>query len=220
MNLDKGKGILAISRSSFRGESYDRWLFDEAKRFVDVFGSGVLLAFFFPLMLVTAMLIKFSSPGPVFYCQERLTKNRRVFTIYKFRTMRIDAEAKSGAVLASDNDPRITPLGRFLRLTRIDELPQLINVLIGDMSLIGPRPERPEIAVQLARQLPDFYKRLDVYAGLTGLAQVSSGYASDIESYQTKLALDLDYVRRRSVLLDLKICFWTVKVMITGRGAK
>ena len=198
----------------------DKGWYDEAKRCIDVFGSGFLLALFCPLMATVALLIKATSAGPVFYTQTRLTKAGRIFTIYKFRTMRTDAEAQTGAVLAESNDPRITRIGKLLRLTRIDELPQLINVLIGDMSLIGPRPERPEIAEKLAAELPLFHRRLEVNAGLTGLAQVDAGYASEVDSYKHKLDLDIFYVDNRSFVLDVKILWRTIFVTLSGSGAR
>ena len=131
-----------------------------------------------------------------------------------------NAEGSSGAVWAATNDPRVTTVGKFLRSSRLDELPQLVNVLKGEMSLIGPRPERPEFAETLEEQLPQFGKRLAVKGGITGLAQVSAGYAACIDSYREKLALDLLYIKNRSLLLDLSIALQTVKVVLTGNGAR
>ncbi len=154
------------------------------------------------------------------FSQRRLTRHGKVFTMYKFRTMSVDAEQKTGAVWAVSEDPRVTKIGRVLRKFRIDELPQLLNVLAGDMSLIGPRPERPEIAAKLKKELPAFQRRLEVKAGITGLAQVGSGYASCVRSYQRKLALDLIYINNRCLLLDLRIALKTVFVVLTGAGAR
>ena len=190
------------------------------KRIVDFIGAAVLLVLFAPLMLVVALLVRLTSRGPVIFRQVRLTDGNREFTILKFRTMTVDAEQKSGAVWAAKNDSRITPVGRFLRTTRLDELPQLINVLRGDMSLIGPRPERPELAGLLQKELPSFYKRHKVRAGITGLAQVEHGYAGCTESYRRKLALDILYVKRRCLLLDLRIALRTVFVVFTGSGSR
>jgi len=198
----------------------DDQLYETIKQVGDSVGSTLLLATLSPVMLVVAILIKLTSPGPVIYAQTRLTINKKPFTIYKFRTMRTDAEKLSGAVFAQSNDPRITPIGRFLRLTRLDELPQLFNVLKGEMSLIGPRPERPELVEQLAKEFIGFNQRTNVKAGITGLAQVSSGYASSVEDYKAKLALDRLYVNNRCLSLDIKIAFRTVLTVITGSGAK
>lgn len=134
--------------------------------------------------------------------------------------MSTDAERTSGAVWAADRDPRITPFGHFMRKTRLDELPQLLNVVIGDMSLVGPRPERPEFARELEQKLPSFSKRTQVKAGLTGLAQISSGYAASVDSYKEKLAWDRLYVQRRSFMLDLRIMIRTVAVVFRGDGAR
>ncbi len=204
-------------------DNYDRlymFVYDAWKRLFDILASLALLTFAVPVMLFLSFIVRLSSTGPAIYCQRRLTAGRRVFTMFKFRTMVSDAETKSGAVWASKDDPRITKIGKFMRKTRLDELPQLMNVLIGDMSLIGPRPERPEIAIDLQKEFPDFMKRCDVPAGLTGLAQVSSGYADSVDSYKDKLKHDLEYVQNRSLLLDLKIMLKTVLVVITGDGAR
>lgn len=194
--------------------------YDHTKRAIDVIGSVLLLILFGPVILLVALAALVLQGQPVIFRQDRLTKDARVFRIYKFRTMTPDAEAETGAVFAAAGDPRITPLGRLLRFTRLDELPQLLNVLKGEMSLIGPRPERPEFSEDLSRRLPSFPKRLQVKAGLTGLAQVETGYSGSVESYRRKLALDLLYIRKRSLLLDLSITLRTVVVMLTGRGAR
>jgi len=194
--------------------------YDALKRFFDIFISLSLLIFAVPIMLFLSLLIRLSSPGPAIYCQRRLTSKGRVFTIFKFRTMISDAEVQSGAVWASQFDPRVTRLGRLMRVTRLDELPQLINVLIGDMSLIGPRPERPEFARELQRRYPHFKYRYEVPAGLSGLAQITIGYADSIESYEQKLYQDLLYVKNRSLLLDLKIALRTIYVIVSGYGAR
>ncbi len=199
---------------------YNKHRYDTGKRVFDLFFSLFLLVFLLPVILVVAILVFFSSGRPIIFTQNRLTKDKRVFTMYKFRSMRKDAEAKTGAVWATLKDPRITKIGSFLRVTRLDELPQLINVIKGDMSLIGPRPERPEIAKELVKELPSFYKRLEVKAGLTGLAQVNKGYASNIDSYKKKLALDILYIKKRSFVLDLYISLKTILVIITGSGAR
>ena len=147
----------------------------------------------------------------MFYKQERLTKDGKHFMIYKFRTMIVNAEKMTGAVLASEKDPRILPIGRILRATRLDELPQILNILKGDMSLVGPRPERPELAEEIQKTIPEFAYRLKVKAGLTGFAQVYGKY--NTTSYD-KLKLDLMYIRKYSLLLDLKLILMTPKIML------
>lgn len=194
--------------------------YDYLKRAFDVVGAVTLLTILSPIMLAIAAAIRFSSPGRIVFKQRRLTKGGQEFIMYKFRTMVTNAESMTGAVWANVRDVRITPFGRLLRATRLDELPQLVNVLRGEMSLIGPRPERPEMARDLARELPGFNRRMAVRAGLSGLAQVSSGYAACVDSYRVKLAHDLYYVENRSLLLDLKIALKTVSVVLTAFGSR
>jgi lipopolysaccharide/colanic/teichoic acid biosynthesis glycosyltransferase len=171
-------------------------------------------------MVVVALAVKATSPGPILIRQKRLTEGGREFTLLKFRSMRQDAEAASGAVLAGAQDRRVTRIGRVLRKTRLDELPQLFNVLCGDMSLIGPRPERPEIARTLAAHIPGFHRRLGTKAGLSGLAQVIQGYPDGVDGYKQKLAMDIVYIRQRSLRLDLQIALRTVGVIFSGSGAR
>ncbi|MCD8082578.1 MAG: sugar transferase, partial [Clostridiales bacterium] len=180
------------------------------KRVEDIIFSVLMLAASSPFFLVIALLIKATDHGPVFYTQKRLTKDGKVFDIYKFRTMVVDAEKLSGPVKAGERDPRILPVGRFLRATRLDELPQLLNILKGEMSLVGPRPERPELAKIITKNIPEFEYRLKVKAGLTGYAQVYGRYCTT--SYD-KLKLDLTYIRNYSFFLDLKLIFMTPKVL-------
>jgi lipopolysaccharide/colanic/teichoic acid biosynthesis glycosyltransferase len=212
--ISEGDGVEGLRRLLYLST------YSMCKRFIDILGSLALLALLLPVMLLISILIRLSSPGPAIYCQKRLTDRAKTFTMFKFRTMREDAEAASGAVWADESDPRVIPIGAFLRRTRLDELPQLLNVLTGDMSLVGPRPERPELARTLRKQLPSFHRRTEVRAGLTGLAQTTSGYASCVEGYREKLAWDLLYIKRRSLLLDLLILGKTVAVVLTGRGAR
>ncbi len=182
-----------------------------AKRTMDIVIAGLALAVAFPFMLVTAVAIKACDGGPVLYKQKRLTKDRKEFEVLKFRSMRVDAEKDGVARLsAGDNDDRITPVGRVIRKCRIDELPQLFNVLGGSMSLVGPRPERPEIAAQYMEELPEFELRLKGKAGLTGYAQVYGKY--NTEPYD-KLQMDLMYLAHPSIVEDLRIMFTTVKVL-------
>ena len=182
-----------------------------AKRMMDVVCSFFGLLISSPFFLIIAFLIKATDRGPVFYKQIRLTRNGKEFEIYKFRTMIQDAEKDGHARLASEHDDRILPVGRFLRATRLDELPQLINVLKGEMSMVGPRPERPELAVEIEKELPEFPYRLKVKAGLTGYAQIYGKY--NTTAYD-KLKLDLTYIRNYSFFLDLKLMIMTPKIML------
>lgn len=185
------------------------WYYPFIKRTFDIFASGLACIVLSPLFLVVAIAIKKYDGGPVFYVQERVTKDHRKFMIYKFRSMITDAE-KNGMRRATDNDDRITPVGKVIRATRIDELPQLLNILKGDMSIVGPRPERVELDEAYTKKLPEFALRLKVRAGLTGYAQVFGKYNTTPED---KLKLDLLYINQRSLLLDLKLILYTVKIM-------
>ena len=180
------------------------------KRVVDIFLSLIGVVITSPFMLIIALCIKFYDRGPVFYKQTRLTQGGREFNVVKFRSMIVNAEKDGVARLASDNDKRITPIGKFIRKIRFDEIPQLFNILIGDMSFVGPRPERPEIAKQYAEDMPEFNFRLKVKAGLTGYAQVLGKYNT---TPYDKLKLDLMYIENYSVLLDLKIMLQTLKII-------
>lgn len=196
----------------YLSRNYGGLAWDQAflKRIEDIVIAGVMLIVTSPFFLVIAFLLKCTDKGPVFYTQSRLTKDGKVFDIYKFRTMIVDAEKVSGPVKAGERDSRILPVGRFLRSTRLDELPQLINILKGDMSLVGPRPERPELARIISRNIPEFNYRLKVKAGLTGYAQVYGRYCTT--SYD-KLKLDLTYIRNYSIWLDLKLILMTPKIL-------
>jgi exopolysaccharide biosynthesis polyprenyl glycosylphosphotransferase len=186
-----------------------------AKRTFDLALAGVLLVFALPVMLLVALVLRVTSRGPVLYLQRRVGKDGRPFTMYKFRTMHVGAEQKTGPILAVENDPRVTRLGRLLRASRLDELPQLFNVLGGDMSFVGPRPERPEFVSQFEREIHGYAERFKVRPGLTGYAQVNGEYHT---SATTKLKYDLTYIYNRSLWLDLKILSETMKVMLTRRG--
>lgn len=182
-----------------------------AKRLMDIIFSGVGLLITSPFFLIIYACIKMTDGGTVFYKQKRLTRDGKIFQIYKFRTMIQNAEQHTGARLASKEDERILPVGKMLRRTRLDELPQLWNILKGDMSLVGPRPERPELSYEIEKEIPEFAYRLRVKAGLTGFAQVYGKY--NTTAYD-KLKLDLTYIMRYSVWLDLKLMLMTPKVMI------
>jgi len=192
------------------------------KRAFDLIASVCGLILSLPLTVVTAILVKLDSPrDPVFYHQERVGLNGAPFTIHKFRTMRSDAEATSGPVWsAGDQDPRITRVGRFLRKTRLDEIPQLWNVLLGDMSLIGPRPERPSFVEKLTKQIPFYGQRHVVKPGVTGWAQVRYAYGASVEDSLEKMQYDLYYVKHMSLTFDLLIALETIKTVVLRRGAK
>ena len=180
------------------------------KAALDLVLAGILLILTSPLLIAAVILVKLTSRGPVIYSQERLGQGGRIFTIYKIRSMTHDCEKHTGPRWATPRDPRVTPVGKFLRGTHLDELPQLWNVLRGEMSLVGPRPERPEIAAQLVKALPRYAERLKVRPGLTGLAQVQLPPDTDIESVRIKLLHDLYYVERLSPWFDLQLLLATV----------
>lgn len=222
------------------------------KRAIDVALSVLLLVLLWPVMLLIAILVRVTSPGPVIFRQVRVGLNLRDgsdrrrewlgppeplderrqsledrrgnltygrhFTLYKFRTMRQDAE-RHGAQFAVQNDSRITPLGKILRRTRLDELPQLWNVLRGEMSLVGPRPERPEFVEQLSMQIPNYLDRLGLKPGLSGVAQIVNGYDNEIEGFQRKVAFDVLYLQNCCLWNDIKILFRTIEIVVTGKGA-
>lgn len=187
------------------------------KRVIDAILSVALFVLFMPIMLIVAIIIKLDSQGPSIYKQERVGEGGENFTVYKFRSMYIDAE-QQGALWASHNDPRITRVGRFIRMTRIDEWPQLLNVIKGDMSFVGPRPERPEFSEMLEREIPYYDLRYLVKPGITGWAQVMYPYGSSIEDAREKLQYDLYYIKNYSLLLDIAIFFKTLRVILLGKG--
>jgi sugar transferase (PEP-CTERM system associated) len=189
------------------------------KRLLDVLVSAMLLVLFSPFLIGAAIAIKLDDRGPILYVQERLTRNEKPFRILKLRTMRVDAE-KSGAVWAAAADPRITRVGNFLRRTRIDEMPQLFNVFRGEMSLVGPRPERPKFVAELAEKLPLYHERHMVKAGLTGWAQINYPYGASLDDARSKLSYDLYYVKNFSILFDLLILLQTLRVVLWPSGAR
>lgn len=189
------------------------------KRTLDIVCASIGLVLTAPLMLLTLLAIRLDSPGPVVYRQERVGLRGRSFMLYKFRSMRLGAEA-GGPVWARDNDDRVTRIGRFLRVSRLDELPQLWNVLRGDMSLVGPRPERPFFVDRLAAHVPYYRERHAIRPGVTGWAQVRYRYGASVEDAIEKLRYDLYYIKHQSIAFDLAIALDTVKVMLVGQGAK
>ncbi len=191
-----------------------------ARRLFDLAAAGIGLALALPFVPIVALCIKRDSPGPVFFRQVRIGLGGVPFMLFKLRTMRLDAENGTGAVWAGREDPRVTKIGRFLRKTRLDEVPQLINVICGEMSLIGPRPERPEFTRELERQIPFYSERHCMKPGVTGWAQVRYPYGSSVEDALEKLRYDLYYIKNQSFWLDMEIVFRTVLVVLLGRGAR
>ena len=189
------------------------------KRLFDVLAAAGGLLVGAPLMLLVAAAVKYTSEGPILYHQTRVGQHGRHFVVHKFRSMRTDAEAGTGAVWASKTDSRVTPIGRFLRKTRLDEMPQLWNVLVGEMSLVGPRPERPEFVASLTKQIPFYGERHVVKPGVTGWAQVSYAYGASVEDALEKLQYDLYYAKNLTLPFDLLIVFQTVKTVLLRRGA-
>ena len=195
-------------------------LFSFSKRSIDVILSVIGLLLTLPFFPLIALSIKLDSRGPIFFRQLRVGNREKQFMLYKFRSMRQDAETGSGAVWASENDPRVTRLGRFLRNSRVDEIPQLINVLKGDMSFVGPRPERPEFVEKLKKIIPYYSKRHFIQPGLTGWAQVRYPYGASVEDAIEKLRYDLYYIKNISPFLDTLIFLETIKVVLFGRGVR
>jgi sugar transferase (PEP-CTERM system associated) len=190
-----------------------------SKRLLDIVAASVGLILALPFMVMVALAVKLDSPGPILFRQERVGRGRRPFTVYKFRSMRTDAE-KDGPVWAQEEDPRVTRVGRFIRKTRLDELPQLWNVLVGDMSLVGPRPERDLFVQKLLEVSPYYGQRLVVRPGLTGWAQIKAPYASSFEESIEKLKYDLYYIKNMSLFLDISILLSTARIVLLGRGAR
>jgi sugar transferase (PEP-CTERM system associated) len=195
-------------------------LTETSKRILDISFAIAGLVLSAPLMAVAAICIKLDSSGPIFFRQERVGKHGQVFMLYKFRSMREDAEQMTGPVWASEDDPRVTRIGKILRKIRLDETPQMFNVLVGDMSFIGPRPERPVFVNQLKEQIPFYALRFSVKPGITGWAQVKYQYGSTVEDAMEKLQYDLYYVKNVSVFLDLLILLNTIRVVLFSRGAR
>ncbi|TAJ17879.1 MAG: TIGR03013 family PEP-CTERM/XrtA system glycosyltransferase [Planctomycetota bacterium] len=188
------------------------------KRVLDLLLALIMLALLWPAMLVTALLVRLDSPGGAVYAQPRVGRHGKEFTLRKFRSMRADAEAASGPVWARADDPRITRVGKFIRKTRLDELPQLFNVLSGEMSLVGPRPERQKFVDELCEQIPYFGQRHMVKPGLTGWAQINYPYGNTVEDARQKLQYDLFYIKNQSLMFDLSILFNTIKTVVLRRG--
>lgn len=188
------------------------------KRTMDVVLAGAASFVALPICLLTALAVRLDSAGPVFYRQDRVGFQGQLFTLFKFRSMVDDAERETGPVWASRNDPRITRVGRIIRKLGIDELPQLYNVLRGEMSLVGPRPERPHFVDRFRREIPGYAERLRVLPGITGLAQVKHKYDETIDDVRQKLRFDFTYIRTHSFFKDCFILFYTIYIILTGKG--
>jgi sugar transferase (PEP-CTERM system associated) len=214
--VESVKGSWLVYGEGFR----QSWWRNLEKRAVDIVASLVLLALALPIMVVTALAIALESGFPVLYRQQRVGRNGKPIVIWKFRSMHRDAEADGNARWAQPGDPRITRVGRFIRKTRIDELPQLFNVLKGDLSIIGPRPERPEFVAGLAREIPFYNARHSVKPGVTGWAQVRYAYGASTFDAKKKLEYDLYYVKNHTLLLDVLILLETIRVVLRGEGAR
>jgi exopolysaccharide biosynthesis polyprenyl glycosylphosphotransferase len=193
--------------------------YSQLRRLLDVTLSIVGLVLSLPIMAIAAIAIKLDSRGPVLYTQTRVGQRNRPFTIMKFRSMRVDAEP-GGPVWAEEADPRVTRVGRVIRTLRIDELPQFINIMRGEMTFVGPRPERPEFVTRLEREIPYYSQRHLVKPGLTGWAQIRYPYCASVEDAVQKLQYDLYYIKNQSLLLDVVTMFETVRIVIFGRGAR
>ncbi len=191
---------------------------DLAKRLFDTTAALLMLLVLWPLMIATMIAVRLGSPGPALYSQERVGRDGKPFTLFKFRSMYIDAESRTGPVWATEGDPRITPVGRFIRKTRLDELPQLFNVIGGSMSLVGPRPERQVFVDELAKEIPYFRQRHIVKPGLTGWAQINYPYGNTVEDALQKLQYDLFYIKYQSFVFDLSILFNTIKTILLRKG--
>ncbi len=196
---------------------YARAKFQKAKGVFDFIFSLLALVLFSPVILLITIGVKVTSKGPIFYTQDRVGKEGKLFKIYKFRTMTEEAEKKTGAVWAQHSDPRLTPFGKFLRDHHLDELPQFVNVLRGEMSIIGPRPERPYFVDQFNETIPGYSRRHQVKPGITGLAQTRQNYDVTMEDVKRKLAMDLMYIKEMCWLVDFRIFFQTVRILLTGK---
>ena len=211
--LPAGWDDIVVASSKVQGH-------DRIQRALDLILSSLLLLATLPVMLLAALAVKLESRGPVFYTQERVGKAGRTFMLRKFRSMSVHAEATGTPVWAAKNDPRVTRVGRFIRRARIDELPQVLNVLNGNMSFIGPRPERPHFVSRLAEIIPNYSDRACVKPGITGWAQVNYPYGASVEDARMKLAYDLYYIKNRSIVLDLLIVVSTIRVIIFQEGSR
>ena len=215
-------GTMALISTGFLGwvVSVARRRFQQFKRALDIISSSVGLILASPVVAITGLIVKIVSPGPVFFKQDRVGHNGRIFEIYKIRTMDLDAEKYTGPIWAREDDPRLIKFGKIVRKLHIDELPQLLNVLRGDMSIVGPRPERPVFVEKLNGEIEDYRKRVNVKPGITGLAQVRHKYDETIRDVRKKVKYDLLYIREMCFMVDLRILLRTILVAATGKGAR
>ncbi len=215
-------GTMAIISTGFLGwmVRFARRRFREFKRVYDTIFAALGLVLASPIIAITGLIIKIVSPGPVFFTQERVGWGGKIFKIYKMRTMEVDAEKYTGPVWAQEDDPRLIKFGKFIRKMHIDELPQLFNVLRGEMSIVGPRPERPVFVEKLNDEIVDYQKRINVRPGITGLAQVWHKYDETIKDVRKKVKYDLLYIREMCFMVDLRILMRTILVAARGKGAR
>jgi len=216
VRIEKLRYIETLKEAKPEGISFLQHLTNFIHSAINTIFSLIFLIAASPILLIVAIWIKLDSPGPVFFRQERMGEGGRIFRITKFRTMISDAEKQTGPILARKDDDRITRAGQVLRHLRIDEIPQMFNVLAGQMALVGPRPERPEIYDNIVKDWPEFFKRLEAKPGITGLAQIRGGYHTDPRD---KLRYDLLYIKRRTLWLDLKIIAITAYICLLKKGA-
>ena len=214
--LDTKIEVIGRTEVAREVKARDKKSYDFFKRIIDIGGSVIAFIVLSPVFLLVSLFIKALSPGSVFFRQTRVGRYGKPFEIYKFRTMRVDAEKYSGPVWATKNDSRLIPGGGFLRKSKIDEIPQFINVLRGEMRIVGPRPERPVFVEHLKNQIPDYEKRLRIKPGITGLAQVLHRADETIKDVKLKIKYDLLYIRKMCLLTDIQILFQTVMVVLIG----
>ena len=212
----------AIHKAQYKGGLKNvKNIFDALiKRVFDITASIIGLILSSPLAIIVYVLIKSDSPGNVIFKQRRVGKNGKIFKMLKFRSMRKDAEEKTGPTWAVEGDSRVTRVGKFLRKTRLDELPQLVNVLSGDMSLVGPRPERPHFVEKFRKEIPNYDLRHSVKPGITGEAQIFNGYDTSFKDVMRKIQYDLSYLKNKSIYYDIRLMYLTISVIFTGRGAQ
>ncbi len=199
---------------------FARKRFREFKRLFDITVSGLGMVIAVPIIGFTAIIIKIVSPGPIFFKQERVGWGGKIFDMYKLRTMKVDAEKETGAVWAQEDDPRLIRFGKIIRKLHLDELPQFFNVLKGNMSIVGPRPERPVFVTQLSSEIKEYRKRLRVKPGITGLAQIWHKYDETIQDVKKKIKFDLLYIRKMCLMVDIRILLQTIIVAALGKGAR